>query len=215
MTQKICGKSQPNVLDVADENTEFRDFVFFDMPGWQNEYADDCTYSSFYSQLIEKMDFVYVVWDLNHGKIDDKFASFFKEKAHGTEYELIYNRYEENTANMAFLNQQYGKMRKGQEILSEGYVLKVHENRTDTDTATAQQYKEDIRMLRSKILSVNQTVHDGRKISMKDMLTRHRSKISGLDSLRKLKIADRLIKQDLNIHSQPKHSILRHLNIEL
>merc|ERR1711957_394448 len=159
------------------------------MPGWQAEYENDCTYSSFYQQLIEKMDFVYVVWDVNHGKIDDKFASLFKEKAHGTEYELIYNRFEENSSNMAFLNQQYGKMRKGHEILSEGYILKLHENNTKYE----KEYQEDILMLRAKILSVNQTVHDHRKISMKENLVRNRNKTTGIDSLRKVKIGDRLI----------------------
>lgn len=31
------GMAMPNVLDVADENSEMGDFVFFDMPGWQTE----------------------------------------------------------------------------------------------------------------------------------------------------------------------------------
>jgi len=163
VTHKVCGKNQPNVLEVADVNTEFQDFVFFDMPGWQAEYGSDCTYRSFYEQLIEKMDFVYVVWDVNHGKIDDDFASFFREKAHGVDYELIYNRFEESSANMAFFNQQYGKMSQGHEILSEGYVLKLHDN----SARYAEEYHDDILMLRSKILAVNQTVHDNRKMSMK------------------------------------------------
>jgi hypothetical protein len=198
-------------LDVADENMEFQDFVFFDTPGYQAEYLNDCTYQTFYSQLIEKMDFIYVVWDVHHGKIDDHFASFFKDKAHGRDYEMIYNRYEENRANMAFLNQQYGKMTKGYELLSEGYILKVHENSTEYKV----QFQQDILMLRSKILSVNQTVHDNRKMYMKDTLMKYREKVKGLDSLRKVKIGDRLIRQDLNIHSQPKRSILRNFGIEL
>ena len=72
------------------------------------------------------------------------------------DYEMIYNRYEEANSNMAFLNQQYGRMAKGHELLSEGYILKVHEN----TTANAEHYLDDLLMLRSKILSVNQTVHD-------------------------------------------------------
>ncbi len=207
----MCGSTLPNVLDVADENTEFRDFVFFDMPGWQSEYANDCTYKSFYSQLIERMDYVYVVWDVSHGKVEEEFASFFKEKAHGTEYELIYNRYDDDSANLSFLNQQYGKMRKGHEILSDGYVLKLHEN----STRYLEQYREDILMLRSKILSVNQTVHDRRKVSMKETLIRYRDRISGIDSLRKVKIGNRLIKHDLNIHLQPRRSLLRQFGLEL
>ena len=151
ITHNKCGKSQPNVVDVADINTEFTDFVFFDMPGWQSEYADECSYHTFYEQLLGKMDFIYFVWDVNHGKVDDKFAAFFEHKAHGTDYSVIYNRYEEGSANMAFLNQQYGKMNQGSEILSEGYVLKLHEK----SAKYAEQYDEDILMLRSKISSVN------------------------------------------------------------
>ena len=56
------GKAMSNVLDVADENTEFGDFVFFDMPGWQSEYASDCTYRTYFQQLLDKVDFTYVVW---------------------------------------------------------------------------------------------------------------------------------------------------------
>lgn len=51
-----------NVLDVADENNEFGDFVFFDMPGWQSEYGSDCVYRTYFRQLIDKVDFTYVVW---------------------------------------------------------------------------------------------------------------------------------------------------------
>mmetsp|Transcript_28910 Transcript_28910/g.43659 ORF Transcript_28910/g.43659 Transcript_28910/m.43659 type:complete len:483 (+) Transcript_28910:92-1540(+) len=211
VTYKMCGQSQPNVLDVADLNEEFRDFVFFDMPGFQGEYANDCTYNSFYSQLLDRMDFNFVVWDVSHGKIENAFANFFLEKGHGTEYELIYNRFEDDNSNMAFLNQQYGKMSKGHEILSEGYVLKLHEN----STRYAEQFQNDILLLRSKILSINQTVHDRRKMSMKDALIRFREKISGYDSLRKVKIADRLIEQDLNIHLQPRQSIFRRFGVEL
>jgi hypothetical protein len=112
---------------------------------------------------------------------------------------------------MAFLNQQYGKMTKGYEILSEGYILKVHENSTEYK----EQFQEDILMLRSKILSVNQTVHDNRKITMKETLKKYRGDITGLDSLRKIKIGDRLIQRDLNIHLQPKRGILRYFWMEL
>jgi hypothetical protein len=56
------GTAMANVLDVADENTEFGDFVFFDMPGWQTEYASDCAYRTYFQQLIDKVDFTYVVW---------------------------------------------------------------------------------------------------------------------------------------------------------
>jgi len=157
------------------------------------------------------MDFIYVVWDVNHGKIDHQFALFFKDKAHGTDYEMIYNRYEEANSNMAFLNQQYGRMSKGHELLSEGYILKVHENTTEN----AEHYLNDLLMLRSKILSVNQTVHDFRKISMKENLIRHRDMMTGFDSLRKLKILDRMVQGDLNIHSKPKRSFLSHFGMEL
>jgi GTPase SAR1 family protein len=130
VTHSTCGKQMPNVVDIADENTQFSNFVFFDTPGWQTEYVQNCVYGSFYRQLIDKMDFIYVVWDLNHGKIEDYFADFFKSKTKGTDYELIYNRYEDRYADMAFLNQQYSKMTNGQEILSEMYTMKLHENNT-------------------------------------------------------------------------------------
>ena len=61
VTHKVCGAALPNVLDVADTNQEFADFVFYDMPGWQREYGEDCTYRMFYKQLIDKVDFTYVV----------------------------------------------------------------------------------------------------------------------------------------------------------
>ena len=57
-----CASAMPQVLDVADTNDEFGDFVFFDMPGWQTEYASDCVYRTFFQQLIDKVDFTYVVW---------------------------------------------------------------------------------------------------------------------------------------------------------
>ena len=59
---KCDGKSMANVLDVADTNEEFADFVFFDMPGWQTEYGADCIYNTYFHQLIDKVDFTYVVW---------------------------------------------------------------------------------------------------------------------------------------------------------
>jgi GTPase SAR1 family protein len=208
VTHKVCGKTLPNVLDVADVNTEFQGFAFFDMPGWQNEYGQDCTYRTFYQQLIEKMDFVYVVWDLNHGKIEEEFAEFFQGKARGTNFEVVYNRFESSTTDMAFLNQQYAKMSNGQELLSEMYTIKIHEK---TDPG----FHDDILHLRAKIQSVNQTVHDNRKKLMKDNLLTHQSKMTGLLALRKLKIIDRLVKEDLNVHSEPKRSWFRQLGIEL
>ena len=59
---KCDGKAMTNVLDVADTNEEFADFVFFDMPGWQTEYGADCVYNTYFHQLIDKVDFTYVVW---------------------------------------------------------------------------------------------------------------------------------------------------------
>ena len=66
---KCGGQAMSNVLDVADTNTEFGDFVFFDMPGWQTEYGNDCVYNTYFHQLIDKVDFTYVVWDVHHGKV--------------------------------------------------------------------------------------------------------------------------------------------------
>ena len=178
------------------------------MPGWQPEYGSECVYRTFYEQMIEKMDFVYIVWDVNHGKIPDTFADLFKQKnkARGRDYEIIYNRYDDDHTDMAFLNQQYAKMSDAQEILSVGYTLKVHEN----STRYMEDIDKDLAMLRSKILSVNQTVHDNRKIAMKENLLNYRTKITGMQSLRKLKIGDRLIHQDLNIHLKPpRYNILR------
>lgn len=208
VTHKVCEKTLPNVLDVADVNTEFRGFSFFDMPGWQTEYGQDCTYKTFYQQLIEKMDFVYVVWDVNHGKIEDEFARLFQSKARGTSYEVVYNRFQAGTTDMAFLNQQYAKMSNGQEILSEMYTIKIHEH---MDPA----FQDDILHLRAKIQSVNQTVHDNRKKLMKENLLSYRCKVTGLLSLRKLKIGDRLINEELNVHVEPKKSWLKQIGIEL
>jgi len=56
------GVVMPNVLDVLDENEEFGDFVFFDMPGWQTEYGGECIYRTFFHQFLDKVDFTYVVW---------------------------------------------------------------------------------------------------------------------------------------------------------
>jgi hypothetical protein len=149
--------------------------------------------------------------DVNHGKIEDEFADFFRNKARGINYELIYNRYVTDSVDMAFLNQQYAKMSNGQEILSQMYTMKLHEN----STMWANEFREDVRHLRAKIKSVNQTVHDNRKKLMKQNLLGHRAKFTGIFSLRKLKIGDRLIHQDLNLHVQPKTSKLRILGIEL
>lgn len=211
VNHKMCGATLPNVLDVGDTNMEFAEFVFFDMPGWQREYGHDCAYRNFYKQLIEKVDFTYVVWDVNHGKIEDEFADFFRNKARGTNYEVIYNRYQNDAVDMAFLNQQYAKMSNGQEILSQMYTMKLHEN----NTRFAKEFQNDIQLLRAKVKSVDQTVHDNRKKLMKENLMTHRQHIRGLFSLRKLKIGDRLVKEDLNLHLPPKHSKLRILGIEL
>jgi GTPase SAR1 family protein len=211
LTQSTCEKQLPNVLDVADVNTEFGNFVFFDTPGWQSEYKNDCTYESFYRQLIDKVDFIYLVWDLNHGKIEDHFADYFKTKTKGTHYEFIYNRYLHDNVDMAFLNQQYAKMTNGKEILSEMYTMKLHENSTQYE----EQYKNDIQHLRAKIMSVNQTVYDNRKKTMKNKLLSYRSKVTGLQSLRKLKLANSLINEDLNVHIAPTHNWMRQIGLEL
>ena len=149
--------------------------------------------------------------DVNHGKIEDDFAEFFRNKARGTNYELIYNRYTRDTVDMSFLNQQYAKMSTGQEILSEMYTTKVHEN----NTQLASQFEEDILHLRSKIKSVNQTVHDNRKKAMKENLLFYRNKMSGINSLRRLKISERLINEDLNLHVEPKTHHWQWLGLEL
>jgi len=210
LTHKVCGRGLPNVVDVADIDTEFNGFVFFDMPGWQNEYNNDCSYRTFYQQLIEKMDFVYLVWDVNHGKIEEEFAKFFQGKARGTSYEVIYNRFDSEHSDMAFLNQQYAKLSNGaQELLTELYTIKVH----DLGQTTA--YQQDITYLRAKIQSVNQTVHDNRKLLMKENLLSIREKVTGLFSLRRLKIGDRLIQEELNVHKEPKIPWLRRFGIEL
>ena len=112
---------------------------------------------------------------------------------------------------MSFLNQQYAKMSTGQEILSEMYTTKVHENNTEN----AHVFEDDIVRLRSKIKSVNQTVHDNRKKMMKENLIRHRDMISGMTSLRRLKILDRLVEGDLNLHVKPKTYHMSWLGLEL
>lgn len=182
VTHNNCGDQLPNVVDIADDNKEFSNFVFFDTPGWQSEYMNNCQYESFYRQLIDKVDFIYVVWDLSHGKIEDYFADFFKSKTKGTNYELIYNRYDDRNADMSFLNQQYAKMTHGKEILSEMYTMKLHEN----STQNIDLYTQDIQLLRAKIKSVNQTVYDNRKKMMKSNLLSYKSKVTGLSSLRKV-----------------------------
>eukprot|EP00980_Cylindrotheca_fusiformis_P014691 scaffold4001_cov94-Cylindrotheca_fusiformis.AAC.9 len=234
LTQKLCSSSNSedseggggggsgrlaNAVDVADINTEFKGFVFFDMPGWQNEYYNNCAYYTFYQQLLDKMDFVYVVWDLHHGKIEEEFAKFFHNKARGTHYEIIYNRFNNNNENrgnggatdsMAFLNQQYAKLSNGaQELLSELYTVKVH------DSSFPEEFEENIVHLRTKIRSVNQTVHDNRKILMKENLLQVRDRMTGLLSLRKLKMNDRLVHEGLNVHKKPNLSWFRSLGIEL
>ena len=91
------------------------------------------------------------------------------------------------------------------------YTMKLHEN----NTRFAKEFQNDIQLLRAKVKSVDQTVHDNRKKLMKENLMTHRQHIRGLFSLRKLKIGDRLVKEDLNLHLPPKHSKLRILGIEL
>lgn len=112
---------------------------------------------------------------------------------------------------MSFLNQQYAKMSSGQEILSEMYTTKVHENSTEN----ALVFDDDILRLRSKIKSVNQTVHDNRKKMMKDNLIQHREKITGLSALRRLKILNRLVEGDLNLHVRPSTYHMKWLGLEL
>lgn len=153
----------------------------------------------------------YSTGDVSHGKLEDEFAEMFRNKARGTHYELIYNRYVNDAVDMAFLNQQYAKMSNGQEILSQMYTMKLHENSTEFAT----EFKDDVLLLRAKIKSVNQTVHDQRKKLMKENILAQREKITGLFSLRKLKMADRLVAEDLNLHVPPKTSKLRILGIEL
>ena len=50
---------------------------------------------------------------------------------------------------------------------------------------------------------------------MKENLIRYRSKITGFDSLRKIKMADRMIQKDLNIHMKPVHSHFEKFGFEL
>jgi len=65
VTHKACGSTMTHVLDVADTNTEFAHFVFFDMPGWQREYGEDCRYRVFYKHLIDQVDYTFVVCKYN------------------------------------------------------------------------------------------------------------------------------------------------------
>lgn len=148
---------------------------------------------------------------MSHGKIEEEFASFFRHKARGVQYELIYNRYHSSSADMSFLNQQYAKMSSGQEILSEMYTTKVHENSTEN----ALIFEDDILRLRSKIKSVNQTVHDNRKKMMKENLIQHRDRITGIAALRRLKILNRLVDGDLNLHVRPATYHMNWIGLEL
>ena len=174
-------------------------------------FFDLVLYLTFFCSHLSHRTLHLALGDVNHGKIEDEFADLFRNKARGTNYEIIYNRYVTEAADMAFLNQQYAKMSNGQEILSQMYTMKLHENITEF----ADEIKEDVLHLRAKIKSVNQTVHDNRKKLMKENLLAHRSKLAGFFSLRKLKISDRLVQEDLNLHVQPKISKLRVLGIEL
>ena len=101
---------------------------------------------------------------------------------------------------MTFLNQQYAKMSTGQEILLEMYATKVHKN----NTQLAVPFHEDMLHLRLKIKSVNQTVHDNWKKMTKENLILHHNKMSGIKALRRLKICDRLINEDLTLHIKPR-----------
>lgn len=152
---------------------------------------------------------------MSHGKLEDEFAQLFLNKARGTHYELIYNRYNDEAVDMAFLNQQYAKMSNGQEILSQMYTMKLHENTTTAEGLASTEFQDDVLLLRAKIKSANQTVHDNRKKLMKENIMAHRDKITGLLSLRRLKMADRLVNEDLNLHVPPRTSRLRILGIEL
>jgi len=203
VTHKQCDEQLTNILDVADTNKEFESFVFYDMPGYQREYGKDCAYKTYYQKLIDMVDFIYVVWDVNHGKIEGEFADYFKNKARGTGFEIIYNRYKEDAADMGFLNQQYAQLSSGVEILSEMYTIKVHENNTEYET----QFQEDMQLLRAKIKSVNQTVHDNRKKMMKSNLRKYQNHVTGIFSLYKFKTSEKLIEEDLNLHAPPKNSL--------
>ena len=155
---------------------------------------------------------------MSHGKIEDEFAEFFQNKARGTNYEIIYNRFDSSSSDMGFLNQQYAKMSgTGQEMLSEMYITKVHENNPtgnslllpsleeeNRDLQKSSTYWNDIQVLRSKIKSVNQTVHDNRKKLMKANLVKHEGRLTGFLSLYKLKMSRRLIEGDLNLHVRPR-----------
>ncbi len=167
--------------------------------------------SSTATLLAAKLCIIQSLGDVSHGKLENEFAEMFRNKARGSHYELIYNRYTTDSVDMAFLNQQYAKMSNGQEILSQMYTMKLHEN----NTKFATEFQNDVLLLRAKIKSVNQTVHDNRKKLMKENLLSHRDQITGILSLRKLKLANRLIHEDLNLHVPPKTSRLRVLGIEL
>ena len=117
----------------------------------------------------------------------------------------------EDNVDMSFLNQQYSKMSTGQEILSEMYTTKVHEN----SAQLAAQFRDDILHLRSMIKSVTHTVHNNRKKKMKANLIMHRDKMKGITSLRRLKICDRLINNDLNLYDKPRAYRWHWLGLEL
>ena len=87
VTHKLCGMTLPNVVDVADTNQEFENFVFFDMPGWQREYGDACTYRSFYQQLLDKVDFTYIVCKLYlRGVCCDSFLCITHDSHHNDSF---------------------------------------------------------------------------------------------------------------------------------
>ena len=102
-------------------------------------------------------------------------------------------------------------MSTGQEILSEIYTTKVHKN----NTQLAVLFHEDRLHLRSKIKSVNQTVHDNRKNMMKEKPILHHNKMSGINALWRVKIYDRLISKDLNLHIKPRTYHWQRLGLEL
>lgn len=50
---------------------------------------------------------------------------------------------------------------------------------------------------------------------MKENLILHRNKMSGLNALRRLKICDRLIEEDLNLHVKPRTRHWQWIGLEL
>ena len=59
-------------LNGPGTNAKFGDFVFFDMLGWQTEYGLDCVYRAYFRQLVDKVNYTCMVWDIHFGKIEDR-----------------------------------------------------------------------------------------------------------------------------------------------